>query len=227
MTLPPLPDVPCVRVNMGFTDALGNKMGVRFFLSYSGSAPTGGDCTTLASDISSTFSSDIKGLVNSSVSLTEVDVLDIASYSGASGQWTGSIAGTLAGTAQPIQCAYNVEYGIARRYRGGKPRGYWPFGDDSTIADQSHWTNGFNTSVFNDTTAFFSDVGALSVGSMGTLAHVNLSYYHGFHNVTNTSGRTRAAPLYRSPNAIHDNVLSYIARPLISSQRRRRTATTY
>jgi len=227
MTVPPLPDVPCVRVNLGYQDALGNEAGVRFFLSYSGSAPTGGDCTTLASDVSSTWNADLKGLHNTAVTLKEVDVLDIASYAGASGQWTGAIVGTLAGTAQPIQCAYNVEYGIARRYRGGKPRGYWPLGDDSTIQDQSHWTNAFNTSVQNDVGAFFADLAALSVGSMGTLAHVNLSYYHGFHNVTNTSGRTRAAPLYRSPNAIHDNVLSYIARTLISSQRRRRKATTF
>jgi hypothetical protein len=73
--------------------------------------------------------------------------------------------------------------------------------------------------------AFFSEIEGLSVGSMGTLQHVNLSYYKGFTNITNSSGRERAVPTYRTV-ATHDNVTGYSAKAIIGSQRRRRTSTS-
>jgi hypothetical protein len=61
---------------------------------------------------------------------------------------------------------------------------------------------------------------------MGVLAHVNLSYYKGFVNVENSSGRERAAPTYRD-SALLDPVTGYVVKQVVGSQRRRRTATTY
>jgi hypothetical protein len=60
---------------------------------------------------------------------------------------------------------------------------------------------------------------------MGTLAHVNLSYYKGFTNVTNSSGRERAVPTYRDA-ALVDPVTGYFGKAIMGSQRRRRTSTT-
>lgn len=214
-----------MRVRMTGIDDADNDWGVRFFLSYSGSAPTGANCATLASDVSSAFETDLAPLMVAAQSLTEVDVLDIATDSGLSGQWTGSVAGTSGGTGVPIQVCTNVEYGIARRYRGGKPRAYWPFGDTSQLLDQSHWTSAYLTSVNTGVTNFFAAISALSIGAVGTLAHVNLSYYKGFTNVTNSSGRERAVPTYRD-TALHDNITGYFAKAVTGSQKRRRTSTT-
>jgi hypothetical protein len=225
MTTVPLPDTPCVRVRLIYNDTDGNEMGNRFYLSYSGSAPSAANCATLASDISTAWGSNIKGLVIDSVSLVEIDVLDIATNSGLSGNWTGTITGTNGSGPVPIQAAINVEFGISRRYRGGKPRWFLPPANNSEMNGLNRWTGGFISTVNTDVAAFFTAVEALSVGSMGTLQHVNLSYYKGFTNITNSSGRERAVPTYRTV-ALHDNVTSYIGKVEMGSQKRRRTSTS-
>jgi hypothetical protein len=221
----PLPDVPCLRVRMTGTDNAGNDWGTRFYLSYAGSAPTGANCTTLASDIAGAFATDLAALVVTGTYLTEVDVLDIATDSGLSGQWTGSDEGSRSGNSNPAQVCFNVEYGIARRYRGGKPRSFWPFGSSTDQLNQSMWESATVTAVNSGIEAFFTAVQALSVGAVGALSHVNLSYYKGFTNITNSSGRERAVPTYRD-TALHDTVTGYFAKQVMGSQKRRRTSTT-
>jgi hypothetical protein len=225
MTVVPLPDVPCVRVRLIYQDTDGNEMGSRFYLSYTGSAPSGANCTTLAGDIETAWAAHLISLVGSNIALTEIDVLDIATDSGLSGQWTGSTSGTGGGATAPIQCANDVEFNISRRYRGGKPRMYLPPGATSSMLNAHQWTTGFTSSTTTDVTAFFAAIEALTVGTMGTLQHVNLSYYKGFTNITNSSGRERAVPKYRD-TALHDVVTGYSGKQLIGSQRRRRTSTT-
>jgi hypothetical protein len=210
---------------MIWTDGDGNLLGSRFYLSYSGSAPTAGNCATLASDVSSAWGTNLKGDCQDDVSLTEVDVLDIATDSGLSGQWTGTVTGTNGSTLTPINCAINVEYGISRRYRGGKPRCFLPPAGNSELDGANRWSSGFLATVTSDIEAFFTAVQALSIGSMGTLVHVSLSYYKGFTNITNSSGRERAVPTYRG-TALLDTVTGYFPKAVIGSQRRRRTSTS-
>jgi hypothetical protein len=225
MTVVPLPDVPCVRVRLVYETPAGNDAGNRFYLSYSGSAPTGANCATLASDVESQWATHLAPLASAAWALTEVDVLDIATNSGLSGQWTGSTDGTRSGTQLPTQVATNVEFGISRRYRGGKPRMYLPPGNSADSANDNVWGSGFISGVNTGVAAFFSGIEGLSVGSMGTLQHVNLSYYKGFTNITNSSGRERAVPTYRA-TALHDNVVNYSCKASMGSQKRRRTSTT-
>lgn len=226
MTTPPLPASPCVRCKLDYTNEDGSLAGSRFYLSYSGAAPTAANCAALAGGIGTAWESDISGLISGEWSLTEVDVEDIASDVGLSGNNTTSHAGARTGTTLPAQVAANVEFNIARRYRGGKPRMYWPAGTDADLNDPAHWTSGFITSLNTDTASFFTAIAALSIGAMGTLAHVNLSYYQSFTNVTNSSGRTRAAPKYRTV-ALVDTITGYSAKGLLGSQRRRRNATAF
>lgn len=225
MTVVPLPDTPCVRARLIYLDTAGNYGGNRVYLSYTGSAPTAANCATLASDIESQWASHLAGLINANWSLTEVDVLDIATDSGNFGTWTGTSAGTRAGNNLPAQCATNVEFDIPRRYRGGKPRMYLPPGITSDQADAAHYNGTFISAVNTGVGAFFTAIEALSIGSMGTLAHVNLSYYKGFTNITNSSGRERAVPTYRA-TALHDVVQGYATKGVIGSQKRRRTSTS-
>jgi hypothetical protein len=158
--------------------------------------------------------------------LTEVDVLDIASDTGSSGQWTGDIVGGNGGTMIPNNCAINIEFDIARRYRGGKPRIFLPPASSGELLNQDRWSDTAVGTFHTAISGFFTQVEALTIGSMGTLNHVNLSYYKGFTNVTNSSGRTRAAPKYRTV-ALSDPVEGYAVKLEVGSQRRRRTATTY
>lgn len=225
MTVPPLPASPCLRVRLDFLNEDGFDAGSRFFLSYAGAAPTPGNCATIAGDIATAWASDMAALSNTGWTLTEIDVLDIASHTGASGQWTGSHAGTAGGGNLPASAATNVEFGIARRYRGGKPRMFLPAPGTDALNTAAQWTTAYQTAVNTGVAAFFTAVEAISVGAVGALGHVNVSYYQGFTNHTNTSGRERAVPTYRDV-ALVDVVNGYSAKLMIGSQRRRRVATT-
>lgn len=225
MTPVPLPDVPCVRVRLIYSDTGSLEAGNRFYLAYSGSAPTGANCATLASDIATEWATALAPAVNGGASLIEVDVLDIATDSGLSGQWTGSHPGTRAGTDLPLQVATNVEFGIARRYRGGKPRMYLPAGVQTDLASNASYNATMISNVNGGVAGFFAAIAGFSVGAMGTLKHVNLSYYKGFTNITTSSGRERAVPTYRDV-AKHDDITGYFCKAILGSQKRRRTSTT-
>lgn len=206
------------------------SLGNRFYLSYSGSAPTGANCTTLCNDVATAFGSNLASLIPGYFALKEVDVLDIASATGFSSQTPVSESGTRSGTSLPLQCATNVEFGIDYRYRGGKPRMYLPPGVEADLLDQSHYQGSFVTAVDTGVAAFFTALEGLSIGSMGTLAHVVLSYFDGYDKNQPPTGKWRGPgfkypPAYRS-EALHYAVSGYAAKATISSQKRRRTSTT-
>lgn len=215
-----------MRVRLGYSGSAGEESGSRFYLGYSGSAPTGANCATLASDISSAWGTHIAPLISDFTGLTEIDVLDITTNTGLSGQWTGSVAGSHGSSLVPVSAAVNVEFGIGRRYRGGKPRMFFPPPSQSGLSDPAHWTTGYVASFQTAVAAFMAQIEALSIGAVGTLSHVNLSYYQGFTNHTNTSGRERAVPTYRD-HALVDTITGYFVKTVIGSQRRRRISTTY
>jgi hypothetical protein len=215
-----------LRVRLDYNDTPGNLLGNRFFISYSGAAPTSGNCATLAGDIAASWNTRLASLVSNNFSLAEVDVLDIASLTGSSGQWTGSHNGSDSSQFIPASVATNIEFGIARRYRGGKPRMFLPPPGADALQTVAFWTGDFITDVNTGVSEFFSDIAALDIGTMGTLAHVNVSYYAGFKNITNSSGRERAVPQYRT-SALVESVNSYSCKATTGSQRRRRTATSY
>ena len=132
------------------------------------------------------------------------------------------------GTALPAQCAINVEYDIARRYRGGKPRMFLPPGVVGNTANSSQWSGTFISDVNAAVVAFIDEIEALSIGAMGTLAHVNLSYYSGY-NTASPPWRGpgfKYPPLYRDAAKL-DTVEGYACKAVIGSQKRRRTSTTY
>jgi hypothetical protein len=225
MTAPPLPDTPCIRVKLDYNLGEGGESGSRLFFKYSGGPPTATDLNTLAGDIATAWTAHLAPLISTQYALKEVDILDINSDSGASGVWTGSNGGSRSGNPPGWQMPFNIEYLIARRYRGGKPRMYLPAGVIADQVDPSHWDSTLTTAVGTGFAAFIAAIVGTALSSLTVGAHVNLSYYSGFHNVTNSSGRTRAAPTYRAL-AKSDVITGYLPHALISSQRRRRAATT-
>lgn len=226
MATPPLPDVPCVRVRLIYNQANPAEGGNRFYLSYTGSAPTGANCTTLATDVGAAWTSHLASLVATAYELTEVDVLDIATDSGLSGQANPASGGTISAPELPGSCATNIEFNIARRYRGGKPRMYLPPPAQEQLQNQASYTATHVANSSAGAAAFFAELEGLSIGAMGTLQHVNLSYYSGFTNVPPVPGRrAKVIPNYRA-TALHDNVVGYSAKTIVGSQRRRRTSTT-
>lgn len=225
MTTPPLPASNCVRVNLDYTQTDGLQGGSRFYLGFTGSSAQASDLVAIANTIHASWTANLSHIVNTDWSLTLIDVMDISTASGQSGANNTAVPGAASGVPLAAQLANNIEYKIARRYRGGKPRMYLPPGVDADMQDPSHWTTAHVTGVTAGIGNFFSQIVGPGPGSMGTLTHVNVSYFSGFKNIANTSGRERAVPQYRA-TALVDPVIGYVAKALISSQRRRRVATT-
>ena len=225
MTLVPLPDIPTIRCRLIYRESTGTELGNRLYFSYTGGPPSAADLASLASAISSAWATSLASLVSSGISLFEVDCLDIASYTGNSGTSTAVHAGSRAGIQAPVQVPFNVQYLISRRYRGGKPKGYFPFGNEGDFATPAQWTSGLVGEVGTQFPEFIAALDALVVGSITITNHISLSYKHLFTNVANSSGREHAVPNYR-PVALHDIITGYLPKSGMGSQKRRRASTT-
>lgn len=218
----PLPDVASVlRVAMGFTLISGGPALSRFYLHYSGSAPSAGQLGTFNASIATAYGTDLKPLASADVELTSIETTDLSSSTGAQAVTPEAITGTRAGTNVTAEQCVVTSYEITRRYRGGHPRGYWPFGVVGDQASVKTWSAGLVTAVNSGMAAFMTAVEAAGWSGAGTIQQCNISYFKGFTVVTSpTTGRARNVPTLRAIPVV-DNVTSIVARSSIGVQRRR------
>lgn len=223
----PLPDRPCVRCRLIWKASTNNFSGTRFYLRYTGTPPDGPTCSAFATTIASAAASAFSGHTHNSIAINEVDVLDITTTTGASGQAGSGVVGTLGNPPLPLSTAFNCEYGIAQRYRGGKPRGYFPLGDSGSLVDAAHWSE-TNRKTFETAVAtFFDDVQTGAPTSMSTVQHTNVSFYDGINkNSPPWRGEGYAYPPAYRPVALTFDITGYFGKALLGSQKRRLTSTT-
>ena len=196
----------------------------RFYMTYSGTAPTATLLATFATAVSTQWDSHLQSLASTDVALTEVVVDDLGTLSGASGIWTGTGTGTRSGTTNGAQVAVLLNFHVARRYRGGKPRVYLPYGTNSDLVNPQQWGSTFLTAMGSGWSGFITGIiGAVWTGG-GTLAQANVSYYQGFASYQNPVTKRwhnlstpRTTPLVEAITSVSVN-------PLLGSQRRRVSA---
>jgi hypothetical protein len=193
----------------------------RFFITYSGTAPTGAELITFATSIATAYNVDIAGSVDTDTTLTEVICTDLSSATSPTGVASVSHVGSLGGTYLPADAAMVISYEQPRRYRGGHARGYWRVGVQASQATPQTWGAGFMSSMTTDIGLFFTAVFAAGWSGAGSLSLVQVSYFSGFTVVTNPlTGRARNVPTKRVA-AVTNTVSSYVVRARIGSQRRR------
>lgn len=217
--LPAVPKVVKVILFNALLDAASFAVN-RLFLQYSGTAPTDAQLATFGGDINTAYGSDLRGLQGPGVTYSGVELEDLSSATSAVATVADSFVGTRTGNSLGGQVACVVSGEIARRYRGGHPRDYWPFGVDTDLNDAISWSSGFLTSVGTGIASFLTAVEAAGWTGAGTLETVNVSYYQGFTNHTYPSGRVRPIPTLRGTPVV-DPITGYIARRSLGSQRRR------
>lgn len=225
MTVPPLPASPVVRIRCIWNQAASGEGGTRFFMGYSGSAPSSTNLDALADEVITQWNTQLIAQIPTDVTLTEVVCEDITTYDGATGSAGPGEAGTRDGTPLPYQCAFQVNYAISRRYRGGRPKGYWPFGITADLLDPAHFVVDTAGGWANDVAGFMTAIGAYSSGLFAVTGQVNLSLYNGFTVVTPPDGRSRTVPKYRDTGVV-DAITAWNGVSRLASQRRRRTATS-
>jgi hypothetical protein len=228
--MPALPPAPSVlRIQFEYNTGGSLRAGNRVYYEYSGGPPSAPNLDTLATDVSSAFSTDLAEQMSQSFSLVEVAIEDLTSSSAAVGSWTGSVEGTRSDATpdNTLNDALIQNFQISRRYRGGRPKTFWPFGVSGDRATDATWGAGFITSCTTQLTAFDTALKALTGVGCTLVNRVNVSFYEGFASVQNpVTKRWTNIPTPRSGDAVIDVINTFSINPLIGSQRRRRTSTS-
>lgn len=219
--MPALPNVPSViRIDHFFKIGEDLNAKCRLFVSYTGTAPTSAMLTTAAASAETSFGTNVCPEMSTDRSLVELKMTDLTTATSGVGLWTGSQPGTAAGALLPASACLLESMTIARRYRGGHPRVYWPFGTQSALSDAQTWTAGFTGSVATALTNYRTTVLGLTWAGGGVSAEVNVSYYSGFTTHTGTTGRYRNVATVRLAPLI-DTVVGHVYRGGVAQQRKR------
>jgi hypothetical protein len=189
---------------------------------YTGTAPDDASCASLATSAYASAVTNIVPLLGTESSLHGVEFTDLTSTSSGTGEHIANTTGTRSGSDTPAGAAVLMNIHISRRYRGGKPRVYWPLGTASDIDTPTNWLSGSVTAFLAGIAQYIDDIIALThTGTtMGSL--VNISDYAGFNTVgPDLEGRFKYPPKLRSVAIAPDVFTGITINPRIGSQRRR------
>lgn len=221
---PPLPAAGLyLKVTTTVQDSRGVQLGSHLYFAYSGGPMTPAIALALATEIHTAAVTNLVPAIDTTKSLYGVIVTDLNTIGGVQVEYApGLVAGTRSGGIVPIQVAAIANYSIARRYRGGKPRGYWWFGSETDIAGEYSWTGSALTQFASYLAGYIGTIDGLSSGGVTILNHVAISYYAGFDNVPyGVPTKYRRVPRPRAV-PVDDPIIAVTFNPTLGSQRRRR-----
>lgn len=224
--MPALPNVANVAaVTARWSDSLtGHKPVCKWHYQFSGLANIS-DLISWANAIFAILGGSYMAQCDNTLTLTEIDVLDLTTPTGNLGiSTTAPVTGTGGGAATPSQVAMQCNLKIARHYRGGKPKIFLPGLGQATYGDDRTWSVAAQGSVNNNTLKPLFVVAGTVIGavfgSTTCLNACNVSYYHGFTNFVDSSGRNDSKPTLR-PTPLVDAIVGATVRPMFATQRRR------
>lgn len=221
--MPPLPSVPdVIKVEHLFTVGGDVNVQTRWHLGYTGGAPSNANCTAFAVSMQTAAAANFPALMDTNTSLQGVVVTDLSSPSGGSGDSLSGHAGTRTGELLAAGVAVLCHQPIARRYRGGKPRTYWPFLTAADMVTRQLWASAATTAVAGALETYLAAIESLSEGTTTLTGLVSVSYYEGFTPVTNPiTGRTKDVAKLRTGGPVVDVITSLSIGAAPASQRRR------
>jgi hypothetical protein len=211
-----------LRIDLRHTEEADPGLANRYFMGYTGTAPSDGDLVTYAGSIAAEWNTYLASLAVPEVALVEVVVTDLTSASSARGVWNGSHVGTRSGGVLPINACLLLNFKIGRRYRGGKPRIYAPWGSTTDLLTVETWTTSFLGVCNGGWSNFITNTSGVLAGGTSVAGQQNVSYYAGVEPpITLPSGRVKQASKVRPGPIAPDPITSFAANQLIGSQRRR------
>jgi hypothetical protein len=217
----PLPPVAStLRARLQWSDSADIDCFNNLYFRYSGTDMSEANAVALAADVFADFAA-LDALWIADTQLTGVVVTDLDVESGAQGEHDGSVAGT--NTGNPLTGASAVVIGgqIARRYRGGKPRNYFPWGSASDLVTRQSWTGAYLSLVATNFASCIATIIGTTEGPITITNHVNVSYYSGSTgHVTPDGNRGYTTPIRRAV-PVTDIINGSTVRTAPGSQRRR------
>ena len=219
MSLPNTPE-GVLKIRLHHEIAADTNIRPAFDMKYSGGPPPTDDLTLVAAAVSTAWGSHLAALLTSSNNLDDVAVQDLANRTTPMGVHIGAVAGSRAGTQQPVNCTALLNKSVSRAYRGGKPKMFLPYGTDADIISPSQWSTGFRTALDNAWTAFIAALSGQTIGSI-TLGSEGAVSFYGPPTIPNTGrGRSKTVSTQRAVPLVQ-TVTGHSTSPIFGSQRRR------
>jgi hypothetical protein len=212
--LPAVPQVLKVVVQGNTSEASPVTWANVMHFAYSGTAPSGTVCNTIAAEIGTLWNSHMAAECPSPTVQNLVEVFDLTSSTSGSGSDGSVHAGTRGGDEIPANVAMLVNCPISRRYRGGHPRQYLIVGGNADFLDAAHWSTAFTAEVQTHWQAFMSGIVGYSTGGCTISNFVSVSYY---------SKEVNPIPPYRRTIPLVDDITisTCFTEQQMASQRRR------
>lgn len=212
--MPALPVVPgVIKVELSGTMSAYNWANI-LHMQYTGGPPDTADLTTFCAALEASYNTNIKQFFNQDTILTKIQATDLATNTGASGDWTGSVAGGETASGAPANACVLMDYPSSYRYRGGHPRTYWPPFTWSDMADQNHWATSRVSTFTTDMVTFLGLLYSSTYSSFTAAGQCAVSYVNKALNPTPPYRRTTALVMPITQN-------SWLVKTEIASQRRR------
>jgi hypothetical protein len=221
--MPALPDVPGV-IRYQFTHTFSSDVDVmcHLFFSYTGTPPSATDLADGGSAAATNWNTYLAPYAHPDVTLTEVTLTDLTSPTSAQGSDVVSHAGTASGSQLAAATCLLVNYKIDRRYRGGKPRTYWPLGTSANVATAQTWGTGFTATMATQMDSFISAILATSFPTITLENHVSVGYYGPPNRYVGVApGRIKTYSTVKAGPISPDIIVSLGINPKFGSQRRR------
>jgi hypothetical protein len=206
--MPPLPVVPQVCKLIVSGTYHDSKWINLYYVHYSGGAPSSGDLSAYLTHVDGAISGAYEQEMSVDNEITGYEITDLTSDTGNTYSTTASHFGTRSGDFVPSNVAMVCSFEINRRYRGGHPRKYLPWGTAGTYATGStnQWDSGFVADCQTYMEGMVAGLVGVTEGSTTFDQLVNVSY--------------RTAHAVRA-DAVVDPVVAVVIRSRICTQRRR------
>lgn len=219
--MPPLPPhAGLVKIEIFWGLPSGGFSTTGLHWAYTGSVPTAAAANAIAASVRTAAVTQFLPRLTTDRTLQNVTVTDLSSSSGVVGLAAASSGGARPTPGLSVNDATVVDYTIGRRYRGGKPRSYYPFGANADQTGGNLWTSAYLTEINNAVTAFTTAVVGVNSGGTILSTPVSVSYYSGFTTYTGSGGRPKTRATLRATPLL-DPITAHSVRRTIGSQRRR------
>lgn len=213
--MPPLPNVSGV-VKLIISSSRSDSDVVNIVhVGYTGGPPSAANLTTyLTSDVEPATSTLFDAEGSTDLVGVSIEAIDLSSSTGASATVALTASGIRTGDFAPASAAVVCSWDIARRYRGGHPRSYFPFGTAGTYEASSSklWDSGFIADVQTKVDTWMA---ALVTGAIGSTT------FTGLVNVSYVDKNVNPVPPYRRTVPVVDDITGSTVKQRICSQRRR------
>lgn len=189
---------------------------------YTGAAPSSTDIVTFLGTYVAATSVFAALALDTESSYLGSALIDLTSPMSGGGEVATSTPGTRTGDVLGAGVAVLVNETITRRYRGGKPKSFVPWGTSTDLLTRQTWQAASLTDFGNYYAEIFRApfIGQF-IGPALITEQVSVSYYGPPNRtVTGSTGRVRTLSTTRATPII-DPVSSVAVSPRVSSQRRR------